>query len=71
MTPTRYTVTRDVAADEEINYSGRDVLKGETLYSVLRPTYGCVDVRLGIALTEKPDGDYPFFEFPLDAVEVR
>lgn len=66
---TKYRVTRPVLKDDEHNYSGKDVAEGEILYAATRPTYGCVDTCNGIALTRKPDGDYPFFEFPLDAVE--
>ena len=62
-------VTRDVAGDEEHNYLGRAVSKGEKFYTFHEPTYGAVDEWNGIALSETA-GQYPFFEFPRDAVEV-
>ena len=39
-----------------------------TFYECNLNTYGCVDTVGGVALTERP-GEYPFFEFPRDAVE--
>jgi hypothetical protein len=61
-------VIRDVAADEKHNYLGRDVKEGEIFYRCYLATYGCVDSMNGVALTQVPN-EYPFFEFPLDAVE--
>ena len=61
-------VIRDVPADEEHNYLGRDAKTGEIFYRCILPTYNCVDTHNGIALTEV-QGEYPFFEFPRDAVE--
>jgi hypothetical protein len=63
-------VILDVPKDAPHNFSGRDVLAGETLYEVKVYTYDCVDTDGGIALTGKSDGGYPFFEFPRDAIEV-
>lgn len=63
------TVTRDVAAGELHNYLGRDVQAGERFWTFTQMTYGSVDDRGGIALSER-NGEYPFFEFPRDAVEV-
>lgn len=62
-------VTRDVDLKDLHNFSGRDVSKGETLYVFRLCTYGCVDEINGIALSERYD-EYPFFEFPLDAIEM-
>jgi hypothetical protein len=62
-------VTRDVAKDEEHNYSGRTVNAGEMLYLFRLCTYNCIDTVNGIALSEKPD-EHPFFEFPNDAIEA-
>ena len=62
-------VIRDVAESERHNYLHRDVKAGETFFTFHEPTYGSVDWNNGIALSEK-DGQYPFFEFPRDAVEV-
>jgi hypothetical protein len=61
-------VTRPVSKNDPHNYAGRKVEKGEVLYTFHGPTYGCVDSWNGIALSEVVD-EYPFFEFPLDAVE--
>jgi hypothetical protein len=66
--PKKVRVTRDVDIDEPHNYSHRDVWAGEIFYTCMLPTYNCVDIIGGIALTERPD-QYPFFEFPKDAVE--
>lgn len=60
-------VTRDVAAGEEHNYLGRDVRQGEIFYRFSGHTYGCIRWP-GVALSEK-QGEYPFFEFPEDAIE--
>jgi len=62
-------VIRDVAEAEAHNYLHRDVKAGETFYTFQKPVYGSVDTRNGIALSEVDD-EYPFFEFPADAVEV-
>jgi hypothetical protein len=61
-------VTRDVDIDEDHNFAERDVWAGETFYICTLNTYGCVDSMSGVALTERPN-EYPFFEFPKDAVE--
>ena len=61
-------VTRDVGINDPHNYSGRDVKQGETFYVFRLHTYGCIDTYNGIALSEGYD-QYPFFEFPLDAIE--
>lgn len=63
-------VVRFVSIDEEHNYLERDVLKGETFYTFDKNTYGCVDELDGIALSEV-EGEYPFFEFPRDAVDAN
>jgi hypothetical protein len=66
--PRRVRVTRDVDIDEPHNYSHRDVWAGEIFYTCTLATYNCVDTYNGVALTEYPN-KYPFFEFPIDAVE--
>jgi hypothetical protein len=63
-------VTRPVGHHERYNYLGRAAEVGERFFVCTRPTYGSVDTDHGIALTEQADGDFPFFEFPLDAVQV-
>jgi hypothetical protein len=60
-------VTRDVGKGEAHNFAGRDVKAGEIFYRFTEPTYGCVDWTNGTALSEAED-EYPFFEFPADAV---
>ncbi len=62
-------VTRDVPANYPHNYLGRDVNEGEVFYLFTLPTYGCINERGGVALSERPD-EYPYFEFPADAVSV-
>lgn len=78
--PKAYRVTRDVPAIPEdfwdgepydcsqYNFSGRDISEGEILYDAMKPTYGCAAYP-NIALTFDETGDYPFFEFPYDAIE--
>lgn len=68
MTVRRARVSRAVAATEPHNYLKRDVAVGEVFYRCIEPAYGVVDTRSGVALTESPDGGYPFFEFPADAI---
>lgn len=65
----RVRVTRDVPASDPHNFTGRDVLEGETFYVFIDHTYGCVDSSGGIALSESGPLDYPFFEFPRGAIE--
>ena len=67
MSGRRVIVTRDVAADEPHNFLRRDVAAGEVFYTFHQCTYGCVDTVEGVALSETQD-EYPFFEFPRDAV---
>lgn len=61
-------VTR-LVKPEESPWLEREYLPGETLYVCNRYDYGCVNQAVGFAATLDPNGDYPFFEFPLDAVE--
>lgn len=69
MTTRLVRVTRDVEMDEPHNYSGHEVKEGTYFFTFNRPTYGCVDDCGGIALSEV-EGEYPFFEFPRNAIEV-
>lgn len=59
-------VIRNVTS-EECPWLDRDYLLGELLYVCERPTYGCVNEDIGFPATHDEGGDYPFFEFPLDA----
>jgi hypothetical protein len=63
---TTYKVTRDVAANEPNNFTGRDVKAGELFTEHDGPHYGSVDYRTGVAL----DIDGTFIEFPANAVKV-
>jgi len=67
MTP--YRVTRDVTVAECPWLAGNgpgNIDEGTTVYKFLKPTYGAVR---DFAATLDPEGDYPFFELPYDAVE--
>jgi hypothetical protein len=64
----RYRVIRDVRKGEHHNFLGRAAREGEVFFRFAGATYGCIDTYGGVALSEK-DGEYPFFEFPVDAVE--
>ena len=64
-----YRVIRDVAKNERHNYAGRDVAEGETLYRFIGCSYDCVDRVNGVVASENGATEYPFFEFPRDAVE--
>ena len=65
----KLVVTRRVTLDES-PWLDREFLPGETLYVCSRYDYGCVNNEVGFAATLDPSGDYPFFEFPFDAVVV-
>lgn len=64
-------ITRDLGPDE--HYDDHEVHEtieaGSIVYACFKPTYGCIGFG-GIAVTWDPDGDYPFFEVPRDALEV-
>lgn len=68
-TPKRYRVTRDVGKDEKNNWHGADVAAGTLFYRFRGVAYGSCDEVNGVALTEDPDGGFPFFEFPRNAVQ--
>jgi hypothetical protein len=63
-------VMLDVPKDAPGNYSGRDVHAGEEFFVFQASTYGCVNESTGIALSEKGEISYPFFEFPREALEA-
>jgi hypothetical protein len=63
-------VALDVPKDAPGNYSGRDVHAGEEFYVFTGVTYGCVDNHNGIALSEQGETEYPFFEFPREALHL-
>lgn len=60
-------VTRLVTT-EECPWLKKDYSPGAMIYTCERYTYGCIDYDNGFAATEEEDGDYPFFEFPHNAV---
>lgn len=60
-------VTRRISAEHPHNFLYRDVEKGEVFYLFHKNTYGCIDDDYGVALSEV-ENEYPFFEFPRDAV---
>lgn len=63
---TDLVLTRDVTP-EECDWLHRTFTKGEHVVLFTGATYGCVAPN-GIAASV--DGKNPFFELPLDAVEV-
>lgn len=64
-----YKVTRDVTRDECF-WLLKTVPSGTTVYEALKPTYGCCSPS-GKPVSLNKDGDYPFFELPLDALELE
>lgn len=63
----RWIVTRDVTA-EECHWLGETIVAGTKVYRCRKPTYGCISPN-GFAATLDPEGGYPFFELPWDAVD--
>lgn len=62
-----HNVTRDVTQEEECHWLPRTIKAGETVYRCTKPTYGAVR---DFPATLNPDGDYPFFELPWDAITL-
>lgn len=67
----RAIVRRDVGYEEKHNFLGRDAVEGEVFHVYQGNTYGCINYRGGIALSEYGQFEYPFFEFPRDAVDIE
>ena len=61
--------TVDVPADHQGNYLDRDVAAGEEFFVFKGHTYGCIDHRVGIAVSETGSFEYPFAEFPNELLE--
>lgn len=61
----RWIVTRDVTP-EECWWLGETVTAGTIVHRCARTTYGAVK---DFPATLDPDGGYPFFELPWDAIE--
>lgn len=64
----RAIVTRAVSKREANNFLGRAVSEGEQFYVFEGPTFGSCDTNNGIALSERGASEYPFFEFPRNAI---
>ena len=61
-----YLLNRDVTS-HECDWLEETIKEGTIVYRCSRPAYGCIGPG-GIAVTFKEDGDYPFFELPLEAL---
>ncbi len=64
---TAYVLTRDLTTSERVYAGTEDLHEGDIVYRCVEPTYGCIG-PFGIAATNDPEGGYPFFELPLDAL---
>lgn len=62
----KYITTRDVNSDETY---GHPMPKGSVVYDCTQSSYGCCDMMIETPVTFDPDGGYPFFGMPLDAIE--
>jgi hypothetical protein len=63
-----YIAIRNVTK-QECPWLYSEVQKGDTFYSYLGCTYGCISDS-GIAVTENSCGEAPFFELPANAVRA-
>lgn len=63
----RWVLTRDVKPDEFHWWVPDNLTAGTKVYRCTKCTYGCVK---DFAATLDPDGGYPFFELPWDAIEA-
>lgn len=64
----KFIVTRLVTPEEDGDWLHRTFHPGEELYEFDGATYGCIDWNNGLAVSEV-ESEYPFFQFPYDAVE--
>lgn len=62
-----YKVNR-LVSKEECPHLEVDVQPGTIVHHCRKATYGCIGE--GFAATLDPNGGYPFFELPWDAVNV-
>ena len=62
----RFVMTRTIDTFE-CPWLDATIIEGETLYPCHKPTYGCIGPN-GVAATYDPNGDYPFFEVPRNAI---
>lgn len=61
-----YTVIRNVTP-EECPWLDATVPRGSVVYQCWKHDFGCVTPS-GTACTHDPQGDYPFFELPTNAL---
>lgn len=60
-----YIVIRNLKSEEIYGYV---LKKGDIVYRCLQHMYGCISPS-GIGCTKDPNGGYPFFEVPKNALE--
>lgn len=53
---------------KECPWLKRNLSKGETVYRYSNFTYGCIGED-GVAVSDKPNNENPFYEIPQDSVE--
>jgi hypothetical protein len=63
---TEYLVKRDVTPNE-CHWLKQTIKEGTIVYKFYNATYGCVGPN-GVAVTNSPEGDYPFFEMPYNSL---
>lgn len=61
-----FVLTRQVTRDE-CEWLRQDLPEGLLVYGCRKYLYGCIGPK-GTGVTLDPDGDYPFFEVPTDAL---
>lgn len=69
--PVILEAVRDIAIDEPHNWLGRAVAKGEVFFVFDGVDYGCVNTNGGIGVSEHGPHDYPVYELPSAALEVK
>jgi hypothetical protein len=62
----QFVVMRDVTP-AECDWLAETIPRGAAVWRIIRDTYGAIGPN-GIGVTFDPDGDYPFFELPRDAL---
>ncbi len=62
----KFIVNRDIASGE-LDWLPEGIQKNTVVYKCVLCTFGCCS-PFGIACTLDPDGGYPFFELPVDAL---
>ena len=69
--PLSYITVRDLAIDEPGNYSYKAIPAGTILYRYTGNTYGTNALRTGVMVSETGPVGQPFFEVPLDVLQVQ